>query len=299
MLFTILLNTLQQTLIFLPLAIGVYLSYDILMITDLTVEGTFVLGAAIFARLVTAGLNQPMSIMAGLLGGALIGIGVTIMQRVAKINSLIAGILATFMLYSVNFGVMSRPNISLLNNHIYLQYLQDYRPTDLTLFLIAFIFLLAAALCLFLHSKLGLQLRAFGCNPHLLKKLGKKPAIYLGTGLAISNMLAALCGMMTAQVDGYADIHMGLGMALTAIGAVVIGKKLVTVLFVTSDRFSAFFGIAGCVLGAFIYFFILNGFLVAGINPIYLKLFLGLVLVVFLSTAHYTKQRAELYATAD
>src|SRR3989338_353031 len=191
---TILLNTLQQTLIFLPLALGVYLSYDVLMVTDLTVEGTFVLGAAIFARLVTLGCNQMISIFAGLLGGIIVGILVTVMQRLAKINSLIAGILAVFMLYSVNFGVMTRPNIS------------------------------------------------------LLKRLGKKPAIYLCIGLSISNMLAALSGIMTAQLNGFADIQMGLGMALTAIGAVVIGKKLVSGLL-KSDRFSALIGIIGCFIG--------------------------------------------------
>src|SRR3989338_4089123 len=290
---TILLNTLQQTLIFLPLALGVYLSYDVLMITDLTVEGTFVLGAAIFARLITSGVDQITCVIAALIGGAVIGIGVTVMQRVAKINSLIAGILATFMLYSVNFGVMSQPNISLLNNHIFLQYLQDYHANTLTIFLIGFIALLIIIMSIFLHSQTGLLLRAFGCNPHLLRKLGKNPAFYLGIGLALSNALAALCGVMTAQLDGYADIHMGLGMALTAIGAVVIGKKLMSSLF-HSQKFSALIGIGGCILGAFIYFLILNGFLSFGINPIYLKLFLGLILVLFLSTAHYTKQRGEL-----
>ncbi len=295
---TILSNTLQQTLIFLPLALGVYLSYEILMVTDLTVEGTFVLGAAIFARLTSLGFNQTESIVAGLLGGMIIGILVTVMQRVAKINSLIAGILAVFMLYSVNFAVMNKPNISLLNNHIFLQYLQDYHSNYLTLFLILFILFLGFCISLLLHSKIGLNLRAFGANPHLLKKLGKNPALYLCLGLSISNMLAALCGMMTAQVDGYADVSMGLGMALTAIGAVVIGKKLMTSIF-KSDRFIAVIGLFSCFVGGFIYFFILNGFLVMGLNPIYLKLFLGLVLVAFLSTAHYTKQRGELYATAD
>ena len=295
---TILLNTLQQTLIFLPLALGVYLSYDVLMVTDLTVEGTFVLGAAIFARMVTLGCSQVVSIIGGLLGGMIVGILVTVMQRVAKINSLIAGILAVFMLYSVNFGVMNRPNISLLNSNIYLQHLQDYFPNALTFFLIGFMVVLGILMCLFLHSKTGLYLRAFGSSPHLLKKLGKNPAIYLGVGLSISNMLAALCGIMTAQLDGYADIHMGVGVALTAIGAVVIGKKLISGLL-KSDLFSALIGISGCLLGAFIYFLIFNEFLVMGINPIYLKLLLGLILVVFLSTAHYTRQRGELYATAD
>src|SRR3990167_5932720 len=152
-----LLNTLQQTLLFLPLAFGVYLSYDVLMITDLTVEGTFVLGAAIFARLITLGCNQVFSVFAAVMGGVLIGMGVTVMQRVAKINSLIAGILAVFMLYSVNFAVMNRPNISLLNNHIFLQYLQDYYPKMLSVFLATLTLTLALTLILLLHSRVGLK----------------------------------------------------------------------------------------------------------------------------------------------
>lgn len=290
-------NTLQQTLLFLPIVFGVYLSYDILMVTDLTVEGTFVLGAAVFARFITLGCNQVVSTIAAILAGAIIGILVTIMQRVAKINSLIAGILATFMLYSVNFGVMNRPNISLLNNTIFLQQLQDYHPTLLNIVLLFFILTLMVLLSLLINSQLGLHLRAFGSNPHLLKKLGKNPSFYLGIGLACSNGLAALCGIMTAQLAGYADIHMGLGVALTAIGAVVIGNKIITSLM-TSTRFSALRGLLGCLIGAFIYFLILNSFIVAGLNPIYLKLFLGLVLVVFLSTAHYTRQRGEIYTMA-
>lgn len=298
MMLTFLNNTLQQTLIFFPLAIGVYLSYDILMVTDLSVEGTFVLGAALFARLNELGVNQFLNILISTLGGIIIGIAVTVMQRVAKINSLIAGILAVFMLYSINFDVMNRPNISLLDSHIFLQYLQDYHSTGLTFFLLGFSLFLCFCMYLFLHSQIGLHCRAFGSSPHLLKKLGKNPALYLAIGLSLSNGLAALCGIMTAQLGGYADINMGLGMALTAIGAVVIGKKLAEHIFPTRT-FSALRGMVACFIGSFIYYLILNGFLRIGINPINLKLVLGLVLVVFLSTAHYTSQRGELYATAD
>lgn len=294
----ILLNTLQQTLLFLPLAFGVYLSYNILQITDLTVEGTFVLGAAIFARLITLGFSQTTSIIAALLGGAAIGIAVTFMQRIAKINALIAGILATFMLYSVNFGIMNQPNISLLNSNIFLQSLQNKSAMDLTLFLLVLACLMMLALKFLLHSNIGLSLRAFGTNAPLLKKLGKNPAVYLGLGLSLSNLLSALCGLMSAQVYGYADIHMGLGMALTAIGAVVIGKKLIETLFST-QHFSAFIGLLSAFIGAFIYFLILNGFLMIGINPIYLKLIIGIILVMFLSTAHYSKARENTHVATD
>lgn len=287
-------STLQQTLIFLPLALGVYLSYEILKITDLTVEGTFVLGAAIFARLLTLGASQAEAIICALIGGAIIGVGVTLMQRIAKIDALISGILATFMLYSVNFGIMNQPNISLLNNHIFLQHLQNFNPHGFTLFLIGFSIILCICMTLFLHTKTGLYLRSFGHNPHLLTKLGKRPALFLCLGLSLSNMMSALCGVMTAQLDGYADIHMGLGMALTAIGAVVIGKKIIESLF-RVKKFNAIIGLLSSFVGAFIYFFVLNGFLDLGINPIYLKLFLGLLLVVFLSSAHYTGKRGGGY----
>lgn len=277
-------NSIQQTLVFLPLAFGVYLSYEVLEVTDLTVEGTFVMGAAIFARLYTAGMNQVLAIACAIAGGMIIGALVAGMQRVTKINSLIAGILAVFMLYSINFGIMGLPNISLLSSSVFLQNLQSYHPELLNIVLWVIIAVLFFAGLLFLHSKTGLYLRAFGSNPNLLHKLGKKPGLYLGLGLALSNGIAALCGVMTAQMNGYADIHMGQGMALTAIGAVVIGKKIVSSIF-PEKNFSALIGMISCFIGGLIYFLLLNGFLIWGLNPIYIKLFIGGVLAIFLSGA--------------
>ena len=287
----VVLSALQQTLIFLPIVFGIYISYELLKVTDLTVEGSFVLGAAIFARLVTSGFDQGLSILLALAGGMLAGIGVTLMQRFAKIDSLIASILAVFMMYSINFGVMDQPNISLLNNKILLQNLQAFHLTGLWFFLLGFTALLVTLLMLLLHSRIGLRLRAFGVNATLLKRLGHSPVFYLGLGLGIGNMLAALCGVLTAQLNGYSDIHMGFGVALTAIGAVVIGTQLIQNFLLHTERYSAGFGLFSCFIGAYIYFLVLNGFLYIGINPIYLKLFLGLLLVVFLSTAHYSRRR--------
>ena len=136
----------------------------------------------------------------------------------------------------------------------------------------------------FLRSKTGLYLRSFGSNPNLLHKLGKRPGLYLALGLGLSNGMAALSGIITAQVDGYADIHMGVGMALIAIGAVVIGKKVVSAIF-PRKRFSVMLGMISCFIGGLIYYFLLNGFLQMGVNPIYLKLFIGLALAIFLSGA--------------
>lgn len=286
-----LLNALQQSLIFIPLTLGIYLSYQLLQVTDLTPDGTFVLGAAIFARMLTSGFSEATAIFAALVGGALAGVGVALLQRYAKINSLIASILAVFMLYSVNFAVMNKPNIGLLNYQTVLSNLQEGNQIVFNIALIAFALLLILALYLLVRSRLGLSLRAFGSNRNLLPKLGNNPTFYLIIGLAISNMLAALCGVLTAQINGYADIHMGLGMALTGIGAVVIGCKLIRSLFIKSEAFNLKADLIGCLVGTYIYFLVLNAFLQLGLNPIYLKLVLGLLLALFLSTANYSSKK--------
>jgi len=121
----VLIDALQQTLIFIPLILGIYLTYQVLATTDLTPDGTFVLGAAIFARLITSGVSQTVSTIAALLGGLLAGFAVCALQRIAKINSLIASILAVFMLYSINFAILNQPNISLLNTSTLLGNLQN------------------------------------------------------------------------------------------------------------------------------------------------------------------------------
>lgn len=292
---TLLIDALQQCLIFLPLTIGIYLTYRIVNITDLTVGGSYVIGAAVFARLLTSGCSQLTAIMAALCAGMLAGLGVYALQKFAKINALIASILAVFMLFSINFAIMGEPNISLLSNATFLNTLQIKSTTTLNLFLLGFSAVLITAIALLLKSKFGLRLRAYGSNPTLLNRLGHRSTGYLAFGLVFSNMLAALCGVMTAQMNGYADIHMGQGMALTAIGAVVIGVQLVRSLFLHRKQFYATLELISCVLGAYLYFLILHLFLAFNINPIYLKLCLGLLLAICLSTAHYSRERGQQY----
>jgi putative ABC transport system permease protein len=291
----LLIATLQQSLFFLPLTLGVYLSYRILAVTDLTVDGTYVLGAATFACLVTHGINQYISMMLAIFAGVIIGAIVALMQKVVKINSLIAGILATFMLYSVNFRVMGKPNISLLDNNILLQNLQTLPTGYLLLIIILFTLILFGTICYFLHGRIGMLLRAYGNNVRLLRAMGKSTVLLLMLGLGISNGLAALCGVINAQINGYADLNMGIGMALTAIGAVVIGRHLTVRLFYRRDKFNALVDCCSCLLGTMLYFFAMNFFLFCGINPVYLKLLLGVILIGFLGTARYSR-RGEVYA---
>ncbi|KIJ88313.1 ABC transporter permease [Rickettsia asembonensis] len=271
----ILVTALEQSLIMLPLILGMYISYRILKITDLTVDGTYVLGAAVFARTISLGLFP--ALIFAVISGGIIGSIVSFMQKNNRINGLIAGILASFMLYSVNLQIMQRPNISVLGMPTLLSIL------DLENWLVPLIIincLIIFAVIILLKGKLGLFLRAFGFNKDLLINLGKPAELYRMLGLSISNGLAALTGTLSAQINGFADINMGFGVALVGIGAIVIGRHIL----IHANNFNAFKEIFSCFIGILFYFIALSVLLRIGIDPINLKLILGIVLFISLST---------------
>ncbi|NQY43788.1 MAG: ABC transporter permease [Legionellales bacterium] len=268
---------LEQVIIFLPLVIGIYLSYKILQITDLTVDGTFVLGGAVYARCLSMSIDPIICLFLALLGGFLGGMMVALIQFKDKINSLISSILALFILYSINFQIMGRANISLLNCNTLV-----YSFGEKSIFLMSL--LAPISVILLLSSNLGLKLRGLGSNKYLTSKIMSNIELLKIVGLGISNMLAAFCGVMTVEINGYADINMGFGMALTAIGSVVIGLDIVRRIYLSKKIFNATVDIIGCLIGGFAYFLSLNILLKIGIEPINLKLFLGIMLVLMLRT---------------
>ncbi len=200
-----------------------------------------------------------------------------------KIDSLLAGILALFMLYSINFDVMGKPNIGLF----------DTQNLGGWWFVGIFVLIVIIFLSYLLNSRLGLMLRAFGEHPALLSRLGHRIEGYRFFGFGLSNLLVAWGGALTAEINGYADLSMGFGMALTGIGTVVIGKQLLKP-FYHSAQFHLPFELAGCALGVFLYFFGMDQFLAWGVNPINLKLILGLILVAFLRLTSRRKSRSNL-----
>jgi putative ABC transport system permease protein len=269
---------LEQSLILIPLVLGMHLSYRILNVTDLTVDGTYVLGAAIFAKMIYLGLFPAMFL--SILGGSLVGTIVSLMQRNNIVSDLVVGILAGFMLYSVNLGVMKRPNISVLDMTNLLSITnQDSWIVPLSIISL----LLIIGLIILLKSRVGLLLRSFGQNQKLLSILGKKPENYRMLGLIISNSLAALSGSIAAQVNGFSDINMGFGIALVSIGAVVMGRHI---LIKQNANFCAMKEIISCFLGIFIYFICLSLLLRVGMNPANLKFALGALLFISLRKIH-------------
>lgn len=274
--------SLEYSLILFPLILGTYLSYRVLHLTDMTVEGSFILGAALFARLLSEGISPSLCLFIAVLGGSFTGLSVAFIQKENKIPPLVASILGIFMLYSLNFQVMGRPNISLLSYETGIGTFVQKNPFLGWSCLLGAMILLGVSLRGLLMSSLGLFLKTFGEKANLIEKLGRNPEFYRRLGLSISNGLAALSGALMAQMNGYADLNMGLGVALTSIGAVVIGQQFMIRFVLNPTRAQE---ILSCFGGIFLYAFSLNMFLWVGIDPVHLKLVLGLMLIMFLRNA--------------
>ncbi|MGN6670711.1 MAG: ABC transporter permease [Candidatus Nucleicultricaceae bacterium] len=268
-----------QTLVFLPLVYGVYLSYYILRIPDLTVESSFVSGAVFFTRALEHGLGPVLSFVIGLVGGALVGLMVSLLQAKERIPPLISGILMLFMMYPLNLIFLNRPNVSLLNYGSH--YTMSGYPSHMVHLVGAALIVgaLTLILCGMLASKIGLTLRAFGVNGRLFQMLGSRSDFYRSFGLILSNMLAGLSGIMTALLNGYTDINMGVGMALVGIGVVIIGHHL-------EERFGGRSNILQaltfCFFAAFLYFMAMHLCLFFGLNPLYLKIVMAGILILLL-----------------
>jgi putative ABC transport system permease protein len=276
-----LLDTLQQACILFPLAIGIYLSYQVLHITDLTVEGSFVAGAIVFVKILQLYDNYFLAFFLAVIACAVIGLIIAYIQKDDRIDPLIAGILMIFMLYSVNLQILGTPNL-IISHQTLADVFQEYFGNYGYLIIASAMSLLVTIFILvLLTSKLGLYLRAYGENKKLLANSGQHVEKFRLLGLVFSNILAGISGIITAQIYGFADVNMGFGIALTAIAAFLIGQQLFSK-FVKAYRFHCYEGVCAGFIGIFIYALANNILLRFGIDPVNLKLVLGLVLILFL-----------------
>lgn len=282
--FSLLFAVITQSLTFLPLALGISIAYRILRATDMTIDGSFVLGAAVFARLVTLGVSPALSAFCAVVAGGLAGVMTGLIQRGGRVDPLLAGVLATFILTSLNLVIMGKPNINLLSQNTLLSSAFAHSQTTGWLLVAVYSFALCLLACLLICTRLGLTLRALGDNPALLQRLGQPVETYRCLGFALTNALAAAAGCLTAQTVGYSDVTMGFGVTLTGIGAIILGQQIVALVIKNSSlRIISEFSAVLC--GVLLYFFSINALLRADIDPIYIKFVLGLILIFFLRTA--------------
>lgn len=274
----------EQSLLMFPLVMGIYISFSVLRIADLSVDGSFVLGASVFAIMTVKGCSLLVAILCAMLAGALSGSLCALVQYRNRIDPLITGILIAFILYSLSLVIMQRPNIGLLGyDNLFsvfskASWTQALYQRVYTLIVVAGI--IALSVSLILSSRLGLWLKAFGNNQDLVSLLNHNPERFRIFGLASANALAALSGCLTAQASGYADINMGYGQALTGIAMILIGRELLRWLRreVLHDSIRILSTLAGVVL----YFLLINLLIRFGLSPVYLKMAIGLLLISFL-----------------
>ncbi len=279
---------LEQSLLCFPLVLGIYLSFSVLKIADLSVDGSLVLGAAIFAKAMTLGAHLAVAMLAAISGGVMAGVIVALVQRKNRIDPLIAGILMAFILNSLSLVIMERPNIGLLKvESIFEQihHLSGFSMSLTRLIIMAIICtILTIGLTGVLSTKKGLWLKAFGNSEELVAMLGTNPEKLRIIGLLLSNALAALSGCLTAQASGYADVNMGFGQALIGIAMVLIGRQLI-LFFKLHQMKSDLAKIYFTLLGVIIYFLLTNELIRYGLSPVYLKMAIGALLIIFLFVA--------------
>ncbi len=246
-----LLGALELGLILGFVAVAVYLTFRVLDFPDLTVEGSFPLGAAVAALLITSKTAGPIgATIAGALAGAAAGVLTGWLDTRLKIVPILAGILVMTALYSINLRVMGRPNLPLLGEEtIFTQAASLLALPERAAVLVVLalvVVLIVAALCAFMVSQVGLGLRAAGANPKMSRANGVAVDRMVILGLAISNALAAFAGALFAQSHGAADATMGFGIIVIGLASVVVGEGLF------STR-SVVLAIVACVIGSVIY----------------------------------------------
>jgi putative ABC transport system permease protein len=219
-----LLGAIELGLLFSLVALGVYLTFRVIQFPDLTIDGTFPLGAATAAAFIINGFSPLTATFIATIAGALAGIVTGYLHVRWKILGLLAGILTMTALYSINLRIMGKPNIALLQtSSLFSTFSGAYNAIILlSITLIIVLFLLYRLLA----SQFGLAIRAIGINPRVSPAYGISVNTLTLIGLALSNALVALAGALFAQIYGFADISLGTGTLVAGLASVIIGERL-------------------------------------------------------------------------
>lgn len=215
---------LQSGILYAVMALGVYLTFRILDFPDLTVDGSFVTGAGIAALLITNDVSPILAMLAAFVGGTIAGMLTGILHTKGKINPLLSGIIMMIALYSINIRVMGRSNFSLLGvETLFTQIENEWVMIGIT---VAIVLAIKFLIDWFLHTEIGLALRATGDNARMIRSFGVHTHRTIILGVALSNGLVALSGSLVAQQQGFADITMGVGMIVIGLASVIIGESI-------------------------------------------------------------------------
>ena len=269
----LIIDAIEEGLLFSIVSMGVYITYKILDFPDLSVDGTYPLGAAITAVLLINGVNPWLAIIISAVGGAIAGGTTAFLHVKLKISNLMSGILVMIALYSVNLRVMGKSNMPLFSTNTIFKN-ADFQPI--------FIIIIIVVICkiiidTFLKTKRGFLLMAVGDNEQVVSSLGINKNSVKVLGLMLSNGLVGMAGAIQAQKYGYADVNMGQGIVVMGLATVVIGLTIFSkISFMKCTTIS--------ILGAIIYKVAIAIALKINFNPNDLKLITAIIVIIALAS---------------
>ncbi|TXJ51862.1 ABC transporter permease [Brachyspira aalborgi] len=279
----------SQGIIWGIMTLGVYITFKVLDFPDLTVDGSFALGGAVSAILISNGMNPFITLFFSFLAGSLAGLATGILNTKLQIPGILAGILTMIALYSINIRVMGgRPNIPLLGMATSLTIIQNILSLSKVVsdLLVGFVFSVFIVLIMywFFGTEMGCAIRATGNNEKMIRALGVDTNVMKTIGLMISNALVSLSGALVTQSQGYADVGMGTGTIVIGLASVIIGE----VIF--GNRFNFLYKLSSIVMGSIIYRIIIAIVLQLGLKATDLKLLTAIIVAIALSVPVLNKK---------
>jgi len=273
-------STVAQGLLWAVMALGVYVTFRVLDLADLTCEGSFPLGAATAATLMASGHSVGTAILAAAVAGMIAGAVTGFLTTKMKIPALLAGILTMIALYSVNLRIMGKANLSLLGVDTVFSFTQEALGLNnaYTTFVVglAATLIIGIAMYWFFGTEIGAAIRATGFNQQMIRAQGVNTHMTIILGLIISNALISVSGALVGQNNGFADVGMGVGTIVIGLASVIIGE----VLFGTRSFKNC---LVSVVLGSVVYRIVIAVVLQMGMPPNDLKLFTSVLVAIALS----------------
>ena len=283
--FTALPGAVAQGIIWGIMAIGVYITYRVLDLADLTVDGSFGTGGAVLVMCTISGMDIRVAMLVAVLAGCLAGLATGIFHTVFGIPAILSGILTQLALYSVNLRILgnkANQTLSVMNYDLLVSLRYITRSIIVGL---VFVVVLIAILYWFFGTEMGHSIRATGCNAAMARANGINTNSRKIIGLVISNGIVALSGALLAQYQGFADVNMGRGAIVIGLAAVIIGEVVFGKIF---KNFAL--RMTAVVFGGIIYYIVITLVLRLGMNANDLKLFSALVVALFLGVPYWKAQ---------
>jgi putative ABC transport system permease protein len=282
------LTALLQGFCFSAIALGIYISMKIFNIPDITTDGSYTLGGVVAALLITHHLPGYITLPAVILAGGIAGFLTGIIHTKLKINALLAGILVMTALYSINLTLMGRSNIPLINVSSLFTLLNISRDTNYNIFwiLLMFVALVTLLIGYLLKTDFGIAMRATGNSESMIRALGVNTDRMKIIGLSLANALTATSGYLMTQLQGFADINMGIGIVIVGLGSVIIAETLINWLKISSVWLSLVLVIAGAI----IFQLVLATTLSIGVDANLLKLVTAVFVLLIVSLPRLTSR---------